>query len=75
MCNLCSLAGGGFSNFLAQEREALLSAMVDPNVAVSNALDLWDLQSPYGDIHPRNKQTVRARAGVSSVYFTMLVLL
>jgi hypothetical protein len=49
--------------------------MVDPNVAVSNALDLWDLQSPYGDIHPRNKQTVRARAGVSSVYFTMLVLL
>ncbi len=44
--------------YLPQEREALLTALADSDAAVANALDLGDMGSPFGCIHPRNKQTV-----------------
>jgi hypothetical protein len=41
------------------------------NTAVCNALDLGDATSPYGSVHPRNKQEVARRfllAALSIVY-------
>jgi sialate O-acetylesterase len=44
-----------------QMRQAQLSALALPNVGYATAADLGDYTSPWGSIHPRNKQEVGRR--------------
>jgi len=50
--------GGSYGLTIAELRAAQLAALKLPNVGFATAADLGDLNSPFGNIHPRNKQTV-----------------
>jgi sialate O-acetylesterase len=51
------------TNFVAlpQLRDAQMAALILSHVGMATAIDLGDIDSPYGNIHPRNKQTIAQR--------------
>eukprot|EP01102_Stenamoeba_stenopodia_P007032 TRINITY_DN1964_c0_g1_i2.p1 TRINITY_DN1964_c0_g1~~TRINITY_DN1964_c0_g1_i2.p1 ORF type:complete len:561 (+),score=125.97 TRINITY_DN1964_c0_g1_i2:142-1683(+) len=51
----------GLGNGLPDTRLAQATALSLPNVGMATAIDLGDLGSPQGDIHPRDKQAVGVR--------------
>lgn len=53
--------GAGNGEQLPDQRIAQTAALQLPNVAFATAIDLGDLESPFGNIHPRDKQTVAKR--------------
>jgi len=55
---------------LAQLRQAQLAVMQEvPYVGMASAVDLGDLDSPYGNIHPRDKQGVGTRLALAAQHF------
>jgi len=48
----------GLGTGLPDTRLAQVAALNLPNVGFATAIDLGDLGSPQGDIHPRDKQGV-----------------
>eukprot|EP01111_Echinosteliopsis_oligospora_P000978 TRINITY_DN1123_c0_g1_i1.p1 TRINITY_DN1123_c0_g1~~TRINITY_DN1123_c0_g1_i1.p1 ORF type:complete len:499 (-),score=172.11 TRINITY_DN1123_c0_g1_i1:61-1440(-) len=46
---------------VADLRQAQLAGLTLPKVAYASAVDLGDASSPFGSIHPRDKQTVGSR--------------
>jgi len=46
---------------IPQTRTAQLDALALPNVGFATAVDLGDISSPFGDIHPRDKQDIAKR--------------
>eukprot|EP01113_Clastostelium_recurvatum_P045098 TRINITY_DN76_c0_g1_i1.p1 TRINITY_DN76_c0_g1~~TRINITY_DN76_c0_g1_i1.p1 ORF type:complete len:502 (-),score=102.31 TRINITY_DN76_c0_g1_i1:79-1584(-) len=57
-------AGAGTA--VADTRQAQLEALKLPGVGFATAVDLGDVSSPQGNIHPRDKQTVGARLLLSA---------
>jgi sialate O-acetylesterase len=53
------MASGG--TLVAELRTGQMAALELPMVGMASAVDLGDLHSPFGSVHPRNKQTVGAR--------------
>jgi len=49
------------ANYLPPFRLAQAEILNLPYTCVGTAVDLWDPDSPYGEIHPRNKQVVGKR--------------
>jgi len=60
----------GDMNAEAETRLAQLAATALPNVGYATAMDLGDPSSPFGDIHPRDKQTVGWRLSLSALALT-----
>jgi len=54
--------GGGPTSSIGYTRVAQEAALALPMVGLSTAIDLGDIDAPYGSVHPRNKQTVGYRA-------------
>ena len=48
-------------------RQQQLAALMLPAVGVATAIDLGDIDSPYGDVHFRNKQVAGARAAAAAL--------
>jgi sialate O-acetylesterase len=46
---------------IPETRQAQLDALALPNVGFATAVDLGDIDSPYGNIHPRDKEDVGRR--------------
>jgi len=57
---------GGDNNSEALIRLSQMYATALPAVGVATAIDLGDPTSPYGDIHPRDKQTVGSRLSLAA---------
>ena len=55
---------------LPELRESQLAALSLPNVGFGSAVDLGDLNSPYGDIHPQDKETVGYRLQLQALKLT-----
>lgn len=51
---------------IPDQRQSQLSALTLPNVGFATAVDLGDISSPQGNIHPRNKQEVSRRLAQSA---------
>jgi len=58
---------GGPGTAVAELRQSQLAALTLPKVGFMSAVDLGDATSPFGDIHPRDKQTVGARLLLSAL--------
>jgi len=58
--------GGPYGANLALLRQSQLAALALPNVGYASAIDLGDLGSPEGNIHPRDKQTVGVRLALAA---------
>jgi len=56
----------GSSTALPEIRDAQLEALKLPRVGFATAVDLGDINSPLGEIHPRNKQDVGLRLSLSA---------
>jgi len=54
--------GGGPTSSIGYTRLAQEAALNVPNVYMATAIDLGDISSPFGNIHPRNKQELAYRA-------------
>jgi sialate O-acetylesterase len=51
---------------LADQRLAQTAALQLPDVGMATAIDLGDLGSSFGNIHPRDKQTVGERLSLAA---------
>jgi len=51
---------------LAETRAAQAEALKLPYVGMGTAVDLGDISSPYGNIHPRDKQHIGYRLGLAA---------
>jgi len=57
----------GSSPAVPEIRDAQLEALKLPRVGFATAVDLGDIDSPLGEVHPRNKQDV----GLRVLYFAI----
>lgn len=56
----------GSSTALPEIRDAQLEALKLPKVGFATAVDLGDIDSPLGEVHPRDKQNVGLRLSLSA---------
>jgi len=54
--------GGGPTSSIGYTRLAQEAALALPMVGMATAIDLGDINAPFGNIHPRNKQEVAYRS-------------
>jgi len=61
---LAPFAAGNSTNW-PDTRQAQLNALTQPKVGYASAVDLGDPDSPFGNVHPRDKQDVGKRLSVA----------
>jgi sialate O-acetylesterase len=67
---LAAYIAGNPGVLLAQTRLAQTVALQLPYVGFATAFDLGDISSPFGDIHPRDKQDIGQRMALSALGIT-----